>query len=876
MKALKKISSIMLLVPLLLSCQSDFVHDVETTDNSVIVDNGQIVTCVEIVDESIIHVKKQLKGAAESTVPDYVTVLEPQNIDWKLKQSKDKITITTENIKVYINSDGTIDYKDRKGGALVSETNDKTYIATSEREDGTTASQSFTVGDEALYGLGQYQSGIMNWKNVPLRMQQYNQEAVVPFLVSTKNYGIYWNSYAVTYFNIPENEILFEDGAVLDQNKEDLSGMDVENVINAKQAATNEDNIRETIFVPEKTGQYTFFVESDLGSRMRGKILLTLDDIVVVDYSTVWVPTSYSGKADLEAGREYKLVFQNKGAKIPGRVMYNEPDFNKTVFSSKSGSKIDYYIMVGDTPAEVIGLNHKLTGQTPLFEKRAYGFWQCRERYHNQQELLENAREMRARQVPFDIIIQDWFYWPDKTKGPEWDRAKYPDPEAMAAEVHELNANLMVSVWPTVTNDPMLKKYDLDTFKLGGNNLDFYDQGVQERYYQMLRDSMYNIGVNSIWLDGSEGNAASSDIVTAVGPIKDVANVYSLLVSKSLYDGKQKECPNERVLNLTRSAFSGQQRNGVVTWSGDVASSWKQFAEQISAGLNFTMAGIPYWTHDIGGFFRDSQSMNPTFDDQYTNDEFIELMARWFQFGAFSPIFRVHGYRSNTEIWRYSPEFEAMARKFIDLRYQLMPYIYTQAWNVTDNGALLMSPLAYTYPNDKKGWEVKDQLLFGESLMLAFVTEYEQREKEVYLPEADEWYDFWTSQKMDRNGYVTVETPFDQTPIFVKAGSIVPFGPKVQYATQPTDEPMVIKIYAGKDAEYTLYLDDNTTNDYRKGKYSLVEFLYDDSKEVLEIAQDKDDYTNFKNNPMKFVIEIVGTDKTQEVIFEGSKVELKF
>ncbi|MFI3280199.1 MAG: TIM-barrel domain-containing protein [Rikenellaceae bacterium] len=872
---IKNLLTFLSLALLTASCQSSYQYAVTKSQDSVSIEQDGLTINIEVIDSSIIHIEKTPSGQQGYTVPDLVTVLEPQGVKWKLKESKDKLIIKTDKIKVTLNADGTIEYHDAKGKHLVSESNQRTFI--NPEDEANAASQSFTVGDEALYGLGQFQSGIFNWKNVPMTLRQYNQEVAVPFLVSTNNYGILWNNYSVTDFNPAENEIEFkEEEAEVAELDYDASNIDVENVVKSKAKLNKEANIRETTFTPDQTGLYTFYAESDNGGRMRGQIKVTLDDETVVDYATIWVPQCYSGTMHLEAGHEYKVVFQNSGARIPGRLLYNTPDYNKTVFSSQAARSIDYFLVAGANPAEVIGLNHKLTGQAPLMKKKSYGFWQCRERYHNQEELLENANEMRERKIPFDVIVQDWFYWPEGTKGSEWDRKKYPDPEAMTREVHDLNLDIMVSVWPSVTNDPMLANYDLSNSKLGKTQyLDFWDDKIAGGFYKMLSDSMFHFGVDYIWLDGTEPEQKpADDYLTGQGEFKYLANSYSLVVTKAMYEGKRAEFPNERVTNLSRSSFSGQQRYGAVTWSGDVQATWKQFSEQISAGLNFTMSGLPYWSHDIGGFFRDSNSINPIFDSQYTNPEYIELLTRWFQFGAFSPVFRIHGYVSETEIWRYNAEFEAMARKFIDLRYQLMPYIYSEAWKITQAGHVMMSPLAYYYPEDKATWGIDDQLFFGENIMAAFVTEYKQREKEVYLPQG-EWFDFWTNEKIAGSKTIKAAAALDQIPLYVKAGSIVPFGPKLQYATEPTDEPTHIRVYAGADASYTLYLDDNTSMDYTKGVYSEVVFSFNDATKELTISSGNGNYIDFAKEPMTFIVDLMGSDSSQEVSYNGSTQTIK-
>ncbi len=872
----KFIIGLFLFVIALTGCKQKFVYDIEKSNNSVTVFADSINIQVEIVDESIVHIQKSLAGIEAKKLPDYVTVLEPQNVSWKLEQSKEQLSISTNLLSVFVNADGTIEYKSKDGKPLLAETNELSYIK-SELEGKNAVSQAFVAADEALYGLGQFQSGIMNWKNVPIRLQQYNQEIAIPFLVSTKGYGIYWHNYSLTDVNEAQNEIQFATSQLLESVKDEHvipEGGEKENVAAYASKEAQDKNIRETTFTPSQTGEYTFMALSDNDGRMRGEIIVAINGDEIINYSTIWMPRRYSGKKYLEAGKTYNVVFQNSGAKIPGQLFYNEPDFNKTVFSSKKGNSIDYYVVSGENPEEVIAQYQKLTGNAPMFPKSAYGFWQCRERYHNQKELLENAREMRKREIPFDNIVQDWFYWPKGTKGPEWDRAKYPDAKAMVDELKDLNLKLMVSVWPEVKNAGLEEKYGLTKIE-SSNYIDIYNDEIRKSFYKMLSDSMFQLGVNSIWLDGTEPEGVkNTKVTTAVGPYEEVQNPYSLEVTRAVYEGRREEFPNERVFNLTRSAYSGQQRYGATSWSGDVEASWEQLSEQIAAGLNFTMAGVPYWTHDIGGFFRDSKSINPQFDSQYTNPEYIELLTRWFQFGTFSPVFRIHGYVSETEIWRYDEAFESTARKFIDLRYQLMPYIYSQAWQITTNSRQLMSPLAYFYPEDKNTWGIKDQLFFGESMMVAFVTEYKERTKDVYLPEGN-WFNFWTNEKVAGSKTINVEAPLNGTPIFVKAGSIIPMGPKVQYATQPTNEPVRIKIYPGKDAAYTLYLDDNESYDYENGEYSELVFSYSEKSKELNIKTGGGNFINYKETPMDFIVELVGAGKEENVTFSGSTLNVK-
>lgn len=854
MKKIVQISAYFLsILVLVFSGCSSYLHKIEKKENSLTIFQDSSVIQIEIIDESIIHVKKVLNLESVSNIPDYVTILEPVGVPWDITENKEQLIVSTEALKVFVNADGVIEYQTSEDRVLLTETNEYTFIKPN-NPDGYCVSQSFRAGDEGIYGLGQFQSGIMNWKHVPARLRQTNLEIVIPFIVSTNDYGIYWHNYSETEFNATEHEIEFT--TTIDEEK----------------------RIRECIFNPELSGIYSFMLESNTQNIITQDIdiQVVIDGDSIINYSTYWGPVCFSGQKYLEAGKEYKITLQNTNGIEPGRLLYNGPDYNKTVFSATAGNAIDYYFVHGSGPAEVISEYQRLSGKAPLFPKTAYGFWQCRERYHDQAELLENAREYRQREIPVDNIVQDWFYWPEGTKGPEWDRERYPDPQALNAELASLNLQLMVSVWPEVNNTPLLEKYDLETYKLEGTNfLDLTDPGVSERYYRMLSDSMFHLGVSYIWLDGSEPESKPAyDFQTAVAPFADVANCYSLLVTKSMYEGKRKEFPEKRVFNLTRSSYAGQQRYGATSWSGDIEASWEQFSEQIAAGLNFTMAGVPYWTHDIGGFFRDSKSFNPEYDSQYTNEEYRELLTRWFQFGTFSPVFRIHGYVSETEIWRYGAEFERIARKFIDLRYKLMPYIYSEAWKATTDGKLLMSPVVYQYPGDKNTWGIKDQFFFGESLLICPVMKYKARSRELYLPEGN-WYNFWTGELIGGGDNINAAAPMDEPPIYVKAGTILPIGPKVQYATQKSDEALRIKVYPGKDAEYTLYFDDNESYEYEQGIYSELKFRYSESTKELNIETGSDKFIDFEQNPMDLMIEMAGADREESVRYSGAKILVK-
>ena len=836
---------------LIYSCKSSFTHKFEKKENVILIYKDSLTIKIELIDESIVHIKKYI-GKEDTSIENYVTILPSQNIDWKIKEKRSSLIIETSMVDVLVSKEGDIRFFSKDGKLIVKESSKGSSIKMRNNYE---ISQSFAALNEGLYGLGQFQSGVMNWKNVPVRLEQYNQEIAVPFLVSTKGYGLYWHNYSVTDVNYPKNEIHF--------NKK----------------KNNQTQISKANFTPKQTGIYHFFVDSknENRSRKNGEVMVSINSDTIINYNTVWVPSAFSVAKFLQKGISYAVSFSNTKSNSSGKLLYNTPNYNKTVFSSKFGKAIDYYFIYEGSPKKVISSYHNLTGKAPMFPKTAFGFWQCRERYKSQNELLDNAKEYRKRKIPIDNIVQDWNYWPLKANGPEWDRTRYPNPKKMIQTLDSLHLRLMVSIWPELRNKKLIEKYQFSKNKLGHSYyLDFYNPIVRNQYYKMVSDSMFNIGVSSIWLDGTEpGIHPKKGIKTLSNSFEEVFNSYALLVNKAIYEGKRNEFPNQRVFNLTRSAFAGQQRYGAASWSGDVKGTWEQFEEQIPAGLNFVMAGIPYWTTDIGGFFRDQKSLNPEYDNQYTNPEYIELLTRWFQYGAFNPIFRIHGFKSDTEIWRYGLQFENTARNFIDIRYQLLPYIYSESRKVTKEGHLLMSPMVYHYPNDSKTWNIKNQFFFGESILVNPITKYKARSRSVYLPKGN-WFNYWTDNKINGNREISVKAPLNQIPLFIKEGTILPIGPKVQYALQEVENSSILlKIYPGKDASYLLYFDDNNSYDYEKGKFSEVNIFYSEEKKTVKLEEGVSNYLDFKKSPQNFKIKVVGKEKPINFIFRGNPVTIK-
>jgi alpha-D-xyloside xylohydrolase len=835
-----------------------------TTGNQLIIPQKDGTLTLTVFSDNIIRVK--FAGIDSLRQKEELVVIKtPEKVKWDVKTEKDDIVLETGEMQAKVDLSGTVRFYNKKGEMLLSELPDsrKLVPTTVLGEKAFSPEQGFICDDEGLYGMGQFQSGLMNWKNVPLRLKQFNQEIMLPYLVSTKGYGLLWDNYSVTQFNPAEKEL------------------HLAYVIDSAQ------NKRSAKFIPTKTGSYCFAVESINPSenRLSGPVLLTIDGDTVIHYNTTWVPDFFSGKKELIAGKTYDVVFTNANTTVQGKVLYNEPDYNKTIFKSSSGNIIDYYFVYGGSISSVISNYRNLTGQAPLFGKWAYGFWQCEDAYHSQNELLKSAKEFRERQIPVDNIVQDAGYYPENTWAPEWDRNRYPNPLLMCQDLNKMNFHLMVSVWPIVKNNRKLE----ERYNLGPDSkyndfgfLAFYDPAVRQNFYKMVKDSMFSLGVNSIWLDATEPEIYPLNRNTNIGPFDNYALTYCLGVTSSLYEARRKDFPDQRVFNLTRSGFSGQQRYAAACWSGDVSATWEQLAEQIPAGLNFCMAGLPYWTTDIGSYFRESEEYNLTLENQYTNREYRELLTRWFQYGTFCPLFRIHGKNSKTEVWNYGADFENTAKKFIDLRYQLMPYIYSLAWLVTDKGEIIMKPLVHDYPQDKNTWNIKDQFLFGSSILVSPVTKFTARSRILYLP-AGYWYNFWTGEKFNGGRNIDVPAPLDQMPLFVKAGAIIPVGPKVQFAMQDVKDPLKILVYPGENGSFELYEDEGETYHYEAGAYSKILISWDDKIKTLTLGERQGTFNKMLNK-REFKIILIGKaegkaldqNEGASIIYDGGKQVIKF
>ncbi|MGA7857713.1 MAG: glycoside hydrolase family 31 protein, partial [Terracidiphilus sp.] len=451
----------------------------------------------------------------------------------------------------------------------------------------------------------------------------------------------------------------------------------------------------------------------------------------------------------------------------PSRSRMNNRFVHTMYLSAEVADRIDYYFIYGPEPDEIIGHYRELTGEVPLFGRWAYGFWQCKNKYESQQELEAVAAKYRALHIPVDNIVQDWFWW--ITMGEMKWNPNYPDPQGMINTLHDEHFHLMVSVWPyfrpgTAVYDQFDKngwfiaKTVAPSFHPVGQALyDPTNPAARKQYWANINTALFQKGVDAWWLDTDEPETEGRednilvDHKLYLGSGARYANVYPLFHSAGVSEGQQAASNQKRVFILSRSAYAGSQRYGVTAWSGDVLSDWLTFQRQIPAGLNYAISGMPYWTTDIGGFISGGNLNDP---------KFRELFVRWFQFGVFSPIFRVHGTRNpnENELWSYGPDAQNILVDFDTLRYRLMPYIYSEAWQVTSNHATLMRPLVMDWREDVEAQNTGDEYMFGPAILVSPVTTQGATSRSVYLPKAL-WYDFWTGDKVDGEKRIEADAP---------------------------------------------------------------------------------------------------------------------
>ncbi len=561
-------------------------------------------------------------------------------------------------------------------------------------------------------------------------------------------------------------------------------------------------------------------------------------------------------------------------------------------WKSELGPMIDYYFFYGPNTDNVIQGYRQVTGQAPLMPRWLWGFFQCKERYASQTELIGILSQYRDRKVPIDGIIQDWQYWPKGGWGShEFEASRYPDPAAMVKTIHDMNAHVLISVWSRfdlgtkngeeleragAMYPPVLK----NVYPPGqGKWYDAFSPAGRSLYWKQISSKLFTLGFDGWWLDATEPELSGNWgefrwFKTAAGPGAAVFNAYPLMTTTGVYQGQRAETDRKRVVILTRSAYAGQQRNSAVTWSGDIHGKWDVLKKQIPAGLNFSISGIPYWNTDIGGFFGGDPK-----DKQYQ-----ELFTRWFQFGAFNPMFRVHGTGAGKEVWQWDEPTQEIWKKYVALRYRLLPYIYSTSWKVTNQAGTMMRPLVMDYSQDHQALNITDQYLFGRGLMINPVTDANANSRSVYLPGNAGWYDFWTGARQQGGLSVKAAAPIDIMPIYVPAGTILPLGPSLQYASEKAPDPLEVRVYPGADGSFTLYEDEGDGYNYEKGLYSIIPFAWNEATKTLTIGARKGEFPGMMARRTFHVVFVreehgVGVPETQNadriVKYDGKSVEIK-
>ena len=784
---------------------------IKTTVNAVDIE-------VQFFAPAVARVIKSPEGVAYEK-QSLSVIAKPEKVSFKADIQDNKIVLNTSELSVSVDTGtGIVSYFSKDGKVLLAEKSGMQFI---DFDDAGTKTyqvyQPFVLDkEEAIYGLGQLQNGKMIQRNMTKNLVQGNVEDVSPFFQSTKGYGVFWDNYSPTLFT--DNEV-------------------------------------------------------------------------------------------------------------------------ETSFRSEVGDCVDYYFMYGKDADGVIAQVRSLTGQAPMFPLWTYGYWQSKERYKSQEEVVDVVRKYRELGIPLDGIIQDWQYWGHNYlwNAMDFQNPTFNHPQKMMEDVHAMNAHMAISIWSSF--GPMTKPYrELDKkgmlfnfttwpqsgleswppnmeYPSGVRVYDAYNPEARDIYWKYLNDGIFKLGMDAWWMDSTEPDhldwkPEDMDTKTYLGSFRKVRNAYPLMTVGGVYDHQRAVTSDKRVFILTRSGFLGQQRYGANVWSGDVASTWESFRNQIPAGLNFSLCGMPHWNSDIGGFFAGHYNKSWNDDSASKNPLYQELYVRWLQFGTFNPMMRSHGTDVYREIYKFGkkgePVYDAI-EKMIGLRYSLLPYIYSTSWEVSNRQSSFMRALMMDFVDDRKVWDINDEYMFGKSILVAPITHaqytpeavvkvseeegwnrdgakktktdvavdfMETKSTNIYLPAGTLWYDFWTNEKHEGGKEITKETTLDVIPLYVKAGSIIPVGPQVQYATEKPWDHLELKVYAGANGNFILYEDEFDNYNYEKGAYTEIPISWNNISRKLTIGARKGAYGGMLKN-RKFTVTLQdGTQKN--VDYNGKAISVKF
>jgi alpha-D-xyloside xylohydrolase len=926
------------------ACTSKIVRE----DNAITVFPGSKeigAVRLSVIDDDIIKVEKSATTKFD-TAESLVEVDRKAVVDFQVNETDSEVVLNTAKLKVTIDKEtGTVSYFNAGGDMILEEdpATDKSFgPVTVDGVDGFELWQKFnSPEDEAIYGLGQHQADEMNYKGKNEELFQYNTKVSNPFVVSTANYGILWDNYSLTRFGDPRPYSNLDQFKLYNKNNEDggltatyiddqKSGdvfvertentIDYENLetINAFPEGFDFNNAKitwEGYLEPSESGIYRFLCY------YAGYTKLWIDgELQFHKWRTAWNPSVAKFNVDMKTGNKYHVKLEwipDGGVSYIGLKALSPVDpeeQNKLSFYSEMGMDIQYYFIAGENIDDVISGYRTVSGKAQVMPKWSMGFWQSRERYKTQEELLEVVSEYRKRDIPIDNIVLDWSHWPVTEWGShKFDAARFPDPKGMIQTVHDQNAQIMISVWPKFyPTTEHYKQFDekgwmykraiedsiRDWIYPGyiGSFYDAYSSGARKLFWSQIQENYYEKGIDAWWLDATEPDILSNASIqyrkelmtpTALGPSTRYFNAYALQNAKGIYEGQRSLQDNERVFILTRSGFAGIQRYGAVTWSGDIGTRWEDMKAQISAGINFAMSGLPYWTMDIGGFCVEKRYERAR-EGSEDMQEWKELNTRWFQFGAFVPLFRSHGQYPFREIYNLSDEGDPTYTSMVyydKLRYRLMPYIYSLAGWTYLNDYTMMRGLAMDFSADQNVLNIGDQYMFGPSFLVCPVYEYGVRSREVYLPESAGWYNAYTGEFTEGGSAITARAPYETMPLFIKAGSVVPFGPEIEFVNEKLVDPLTVFVYTGADGNFDLYEDEGANYNYEKGAYSIIPFSWSENEKTLTIGQREGQFDGMleqrtirvifvsKDTPVSIDEDIM---PSAEISYDGNAVQVPF
>ncbi len=784
-------------------------------------------------------------------------------------------------------------------------------LTETERNAWTWHTQFDSPDDEAFYGLGQHQAEDYNYKGVNEELFQYNTKVSIPFVISNKNYGLLWDSYSYCRWGNPNDyQQLHRAFTIYNKggNRGSLTGTYVD--AQGNKLVREEDSIyfenSETIGNLPKGFKldgsrvtYEGFLQAPQSSNYHfilyyaGYIRVFLDgkEVVAERWRTAWNPNSWKFTCPLTKGKKTPLRIEwepDGGESYCGlrtAVPLTLEEQNRLSVWSEMARDLDYYFIAGNNFDEVISGYRTLTGKAQIMPKWVLGFWQSRERYKSSADIEETLSEFRKRKVPVDNIVQDWNYWKlDSWGDHKFETSRYPNPQAMLDSVHAMGGRFMISVWPkfycTVDNYKALDKKGWiyhqavkdsihDWLGFMGSFYDAYDPGARKLFWKQMNDRLYTkykFGIDAWWMDASEPNVRDCTPMwyrkalsgpTALGSSTEYFNAYSIVNADAIYNGQRSVNPNQRVFLLTRSGFAGEQRYSTATWSGDIGTRWEDMRAQMTAGLNYCMAGIPFWGMDQGGFSVEKRYVKAQqlFDEtgKETEDlkEWRELQTRWNQFGCFIPLYRAHGQWPLREVWNIAPDNHPAYKTIVwydKLRYRMMPYLYSLAAWAHLKDYTLMRGLVMDFNGDKRVENIPDQWMFGPAFMACPVGYYGARTREVYFPQQRGWYDLYTGKHIAGGQTLEVEAPYERIPVYVPEGSIIPFGPEIQWSDEKPAELINLYVYQGKDAEFLLYEDEGTNYNYEKGKYATINITYDESSKILTLGARQGSFNGMLHN----------------------------